>query len=404
MAKRILIYTNHFFPENFKVNDVADLLAQENFEVKVITGIPNYPAGKIYKGYGFFNKTKETLGKIKIRRLPLIPRGKGSSVLLLLNYFSYFFSCLTYTLWISVFGKKYDAIFVHHTSPIFIAIPPIFYRFVRRNTKLILWDLDIWPDTLVALGVIKNKTVIDSIEKLSKWIYVKYDKIFVGSQSFLIKAKERVNLEKVEYFPNWAENVFVEDIKIAPDQPQEFPSGFNIMYAGNIGECQDFQTVFESIKILKDEDVNWLLVGDGRSREWLENEVRKEGIENKVHFYGNHKLQSMPYFFSQADVMFFSLKNDEIFYKTVPAKLQAYMASGKPVIGMISGEGAKIIEDSNSGLSVPSGNFKLLAQKIIELSKYNERELQRLGSNAKKYYAHNFSVQGRRNQLLRALK
>ena len=122
MAKRVLIYTNHFYPENFKVNEIAALFAGEDLEVQVITGVPNYPAGKIYEGYGFFKRNKEKVGEVRVKRLPLIPRGSGSGIRLIFNYLSYFLSTFFYTVYLSFFKKKYDVVFVHHTSPIFVAI------------------------------------------------------------------------------------------------------------------------------------------------------------------------------------------------------------------------------------------------------------------------------------------
>lgn len=399
MAKRILIYTNHFYPENFKVNEIAALFAEENFEVQVVTGTPNYPAGKTYEGYGYFKRSKEKAGKVSVRRLPLIPRGSGSGIRLIFNYLSYFLSTFLYTVYLTFFKKKYDVVFVHHTSPIFIAISPIFYKWFRRP-KMILWDLDMWPDTLVAMGVVKSEKVASILEKLVSWIYNRYDHILVGSRSFVAKAKKRVEEKKIEYFPNWAERVFVEGKLNSPTKDLDFPLSFNIMYAGNIGKAQDFKNVFKAMKLLQEESVNWLLIGDGREREWLEEQVKKEGMFPEVIFYGNNKLETMPYFFSQADLMFFSLKDEEIFSRTVPAKLQAYMASGKPVIGMINGEGAEIIEQARCGFVVPSGDYKKLAEVILEAHNMSHQALEALGANGKVYYEEHFSIDKRREQLM----
>lgn len=397
MAKRVLIYTNHFFPENFKVNEIASMLSEEGMEVKVITGVPNYPKGEIFPGYGYFTRTNEKVNGVEVKRLWLIPRGNGSKWRIILNYISYFVSSFLYTFHIAIFKKKYDVIFVHHTSPIFIAISPILYKWIR-NPKMILWDLDMWPDTLVALDIIKSKKLILFLENLVKWIYGKYDKILIGSKSFAEKAKHRVDAAKVEYFPNWAEEVFTTQLIKAPMERQEFPSGFKIMYAGNIGEAQDFGNVFKAMILLKDKEINWLIVGDGRYLNKLKKKVSKAGLENRVKFYGNNPLETMPYFFSQADVMFFSLQDKEIFSKTVPAKLQAYMASGKAVTGMISGEGAEIIKDAECGFSVQSGDYREFA-KAIETMRKDKEKFKKCGLNGKFYYDKNFSVQARKEQL-----
>src|SRR5690554_70718 len=292
------------------------MLSEDGADVTVITGIPNYPDGRIPSGYGFLKRRKEIIDNVKVKRLWLVPRGSGSSVRMIINYISYFISTLFYTLYISLFKKKYDVVFVHHTSPIFITISPIIYKWIRKP-KMILWDLDMWPDTLVALDIIKSKKLISFLETLVKWIYKKYDKILIGSKSFTERAKLRVDSSRVEYFPNWAEDVFIENVKIEPNNNTAFPDGFKIMYTGNIGEAQDFENVSNAMILLKNEEINWLIVGGGRWLNKLKEKIALAGISHKVTFYGNNPLDTMPYFFSKADVMFFSLQNKEIFSKTV---------------------------------------------------------------------------------------
>lgn len=402
MAQRVLIYTNHFYPENFKVNEVSEMLSNDGLEVTVITGIPNYPDGKIAKGYGYFKNTTDVVKGVKVKRLWLIPRGSGSKLRLVINYLSYFASCIFYTLYIGLFKKKYDVIFVHHTSPILIAISPIIYKWLRKP-KMILWDLDMWPDTLVALDIIKSKKVILFLETLVKWIYKQYDKVLIGSNSFASKAKERVADYKIDYFPNWAEDVFTQKNQVQPNNNPQFPEGFSVMYAGNIGEAQDFGNVFNAMKILKNEAINWLIVGDGRWLKQLKENVTQSGLSDKVTYYGNNPLQTMPYFFSKADVMFFSLQDKEIFSKTVPAKLQAYMASAKPIVGMISGEGNQIIKEAKCGLSVNSGDYIGFADAILEM-KTNKQLLLQYGQNGEAYYNKNYSKPSRKKQLSSIIK
>lgn len=377
------------------------MLSKAGDEVTVITGIPNYPDGKIPTGYGFFKRRRETLENVNVIRLWLIPRGSGSKLRMIINYISYFTSTFFYSLYIALFKKKYDVIFVHHTSPLFITISPIIYKWIRKP-KMILWDLDMWPDTLVALGIIKSKRLISFLESSVKWIYKRYDTILIGSQRFTEKAKSRVNAAKVEYFPNWAEDVFIKGELVEPENKPTFPDGFNIMYTGNIGEAQDFDSVSKAMILLKENEVNWLIVGGGRWLSKLKEIVKKEGLAPKVKFYGNHPVETMPYFFSKADVMFFALQNKEIFAKTVPAKLQAYMGSGKPIIGMISGEGNQIIKNANCGLAVPSGDYKGFANGILKLSAKKEK-LDELGKNGLVYYEKNYSKENRKDQLKRVI-
>ena len=161
MAKRILVYTNQFYPEQFKINEIVDWLSTKNNHIRVITGIPNYPKGNFYDGYGLFSNLNTNYKKnVIVNRMPLIPRGNGNFFLRSLNYITYFTSTFFFTLYLIIFKPKYDVIFVHHTSPILIAIHPIVYGLFYK-TKRYLWDLDLWPDTLKAMGVIKSLLYIN---------------------------------------------------------------------------------------------------------------------------------------------------------------------------------------------------------------------------------------------------
>lgn len=400
MAKRILIFTNHFFPENFKVNELAQLFNDEGHIVHVVTGLPNYPTGKVFEGYGLFKRAFEQKNSnFSVIRLPLIPRGNGSRIRLISNYLSYFLSTSIYTIYLAIFRRKYDVVFVHHTSPIFITIPPIFYRWLR-GSKNILWDLDMWPDTLVALNVLKSKSAEALLEKVMTKVYHSYDHILLGSKSFLDKAIQRVGDIKPAYFPNWAEQIFSSEEYTKPKIEPKFPNGFKIMYAGNIGQAQDFENVFKAMKMLKDEPVSWLFVGDGRQREWLEKNVNDEGLLSKVTFYGNQPLDLMPYFFSNADVMFLSLKDEVIFHKTVPAKLQAYMAFGKPVLAMISGEGAQIIKEAKGGFVAESGDYEALVNLVRCYIVLDSKSMEEMSSNNRMFYSDHFSMSSRKKQLM----
>ena len=399
MAKRILIFTNHFYPENFKVNEIADTLNDGSNEIEVITCVPNYPSGKIPEGYGFFTKNKERKKNMTIRRLPMIPRGSGSTMRIVANYFTYFLSTMFYTFYISLFRKRFDVVFVHHTSPIMIAVSPILYKIFNRKSKLILWDLDIWPDTLKAVGAVNNERILSTIESFVKFIYSWYDHILVGSKSFVKIVEGRVKNVSVSYFPNWAEDVFIKREIVNPPKELSFPEGLKIMFAGNMGTAQDIENIFEGAKLLREEKISWLFVGDGRMRKWLEDKVNSEDLADKFVFYGNNPINLMPYFFTKADVMLVSLKDREIFKQTVPAKLQAYMAFEKPVVGMLSGEGAALINESAVGWVSDSGDVKSFAKNVKSILGCSEEDLIQKAQNGKKYFEEHFRKELRFEQL-----
>ena len=392
MAKRILIYTNHFYPEQFKINEIVDWLSSKGSHIRVITGLPNYPSGKIIKRYpDTFSK------KILINRLFLIPRGSGSNLMLISNYISYFISCFVFTIYIALFKKKYDVVFVHHTSPIFIAFHPVVYSFFKK-TKKILWDLDIWPESLQAVGVVKSSYIISTLEIMVKWVYSKYDSILVSSKSLSSVVKQRFD-GKIIYFPNWADKV-IEDNKI--DDNNSFlinTKKFNIVYTGNIGKSQNFRALLKTIENV-DDNIHWTFVGDGRFKSQLINLIDLKNLSAKVSFIDQVNIDLIPSIVSKADSLFLSLKSDVIFSKTVPAKLQTYMALGKPIIGVLKGEGAQLIVDSNCGIVEENYNYEDLAKKINSFASKNRSELIKKGKNAKKYYFKHFSSQIRKKEIL----
>ena len=392
MAKRILIYTNHFYPEQFKINEIVEWLSNEDSHIRIITGLPNYPSGNIMSGYIDIFKDN-----ITINRLFLIPRGSGSNLMLIINYISYFISCFFFTIYISLFKKKYDVVFVHHTSPILIAFHPIIYSLFNKSKK-ILWDLDIWPETLQAVGLVKSSYIISTLEITVKWIYSKYDTILISSKSLCKIVKERFN-GKIIYFPNWADKVIEDNIINDTSSFSINTKKFNIVYTGNIGKSQNFKSLLKTIEHV-DDNIHWTFVGDGRFKSQLINQIDQKNLNSKVSFIDQVSIDLIPSIVSKADSLFLSLKSDVIFSKTVPAKLQTYMALGKPIIGVLDGEGAKLIIDSDCGIVEENYNYEELAKKINSFASINSSELINKGENAKKYYFKHFSSLIRKKEIL----
>ncbi len=403
MAKRILIYTNHFYPEQFKINEIVDWLSNEPYHVRVITCIPNYPGGKFYKGYNINSLFRKHINdNIIINRLPLIPRGNGNYFIRILSYLSYFISAFFFNFYIIFFKKKYDYVFVHHTSPFLIAIHPIMYGFFHKTTK-ILWDLDLWPDTLKVLNIIRSKLVLNTLELSVKFIYSFYDKILIGSKGFEGLLKKRFDGEII-YFPNWSESV-IEDNKNLKAVNLDIPDNhFTIMYTGNIGKAQGFDVLVDVIKQLKDKNIFWIFIGEGSLKKNLIIDLDNLNLLNKCKFINQIDIVDVPSYSKLADAMFFSLKDNYLFSRTVPAKMQSYMALGKPIIALIKGEGAKIIRDSNSGIVISNSDTKKIASSIINFSETKETELNEMGENGRKFYLNNFSIRLRKKQLLSLFK
>ena len=392
MAKRILIYTNHFYPEQFKINEIVEWLSNENTHIRVITGLPNYPSGNLMKNYKNIYKSNVT-----INRLLLIPRGGGSTLMLAINYLTYFISCFFFTIYIAIFKKKYDVIFVHHTSPFFISIHPIVYSLFNKSKKII-WDLDIWPESLKAVNIIKSPFLFSTIKSFVKLIYSKYNIILVGSRPLVNVVKNRFN-GRVIYFPNWADKI-IEDNKIEDkDLLSINTEKFNIVYTGNIGKAQDFESLLKTIGDVQ-ENIHWTFIGDGRFKSKFKRLTEINSLTTKVTFVNQVNINLIPNIVNKADALFLSLKSDEIFSKTVPAKLQVYMALGKPIIGMLNGEGAKIINEADCGIVEENYNYEELAKKINSFASKTKPELIIKGDNGKNYYFKNFSSLIRKKEIL----
>lgn len=393
-GKRILIFTNHFFPENFRVNDVAFELAKRNYQITVLTGIPNYPQGKFYDGYGIFKRRKEILENVTIIRIPLIPRGKSGLIRLSLNYISYAFCLTIYSLFLA-FIKKFDIVIVHHTSPIFLGIPAVIFKRMQK-IKLIFWNLDLWPESVTETTGLKLTLLVKILEKVVRIIYLNSDRILISSKQFKISLLNKgVDEYKISYFPNWAEDIFIKnDVKKIDLSSYGIPSdNLKIMFAGNIGAAQDVENLAKAIEITSRHKIkiSWVFIGEGRKSEWLKNEIRKLGLTDKVFFLGQHPIQHMPSFFASADIMLVTLKDSPIFRLTAPAKIQAYLASAKPILAMINGEGADIINEASCGLTCNAGDAVSLASNAVKFAQMNEEQRIQLGENAIMYYNKNFS-------------
>ena len=396
---KILIFTNHFYPENFKVNDIAFHLAEKGHKVTVLTALPDYPQGKFHKGYGLFKKRREIVNGVKIIRMPLIPRGKGGGGRLILNYLSLLLCSIFYALGLALF-TKFDKILVHHTSPVTIGIPAVIVKKIQR-VPIVFWNLDLWPESLIAAGGVRNKAIISGVEKIVKFIYNNSDKILISSEGFKESILEKGDYHsKIEYFPNWAEEIFESNQLVADSKLPSLPEGFKIMYAGNVGEAQNLEMLMQvALKLKNYTEIKWIIVGDGRKLQFIKDLVKDNQLEKTVYLLGRFPFEYMPAFYKKADAMFLSLKDDEIFRLTVPARLQSYMACSKPVLAMINGEAANIISKSNSGFVTESEDINGFADKVLKMSKLSKQELVNFSSNSREYYNNYFLRSDKLNQI-----
>lgn len=383
---KILILSQYFWPENFKINDIALGLREKGHEVIVLTGLPNYPDGNLYPGYKKCGSI-EYWNDIKIYRSRLFPRGKGGAIRLFLNYFSFAFFA---TFKIFSVKDKIDTVLVFEPSPITVGIPAVFYK-VFKKVPYAFWVQDLWPASLTAAGGVKNKAVLGFFNWLTKKIYKHSSTLLVQSRTFTdYIIKQKVKESKIVYVPNTTEE-FYKSI-VSNKYLNLLPHGKKIMFAGNIGEAQSLDTFLKAMKIVIDKGIlfNWVILGDGRYKKNLQNNIKSFGLESYIHFLGKYPAEEMPEFFSNADALYVSLKKDYIFSLTIPSKVQSYLACGKPIIASLDGEGAKVVEESKSGFVSESENISDLSINIEKVLKLTDIEKEECSRNALNYYNQEF--------------
>lgn len=385
---KLLVVSQYFWPENFRINDLVIDMVERGHEVTVLTGQPNYPSGRFFPGYGWGNPCTELYQGANVVRVPLVPRGSAGAIRLALNYASF---ALFGTLgaWLRLRGK-FDAIFVFEVSPITVGIPAIVAS-RRFKAPILFWVLDLWPESLTAAGGVRSPGVLRAVDRLVKWIYRNCSRVLVQSRAFVPEiARHGVPDSMIRYFPSWGESLFQPlqqaDFTLLPSLPE----GFKVLFAGNMGEAQDLPAVLKAVELTRDRtDIHWLIVGDGRMAAWAKEEALRRGL-SQVHFLGRHPLESMPHFYAAADALLLPLKREPIFALTIPGKLQSYLACARPVLAMLDGEGARIVRESGAGFACPAGDAEGLAAQVKKLAAMPDIERQEMGLNGRNYYEANF--------------
>lgn len=388
----ILVVTQYFWPENMRINDLVRDLSEKGHEVTVLTGQPNYPEGKVYEAYRQSPADFMSYAGAKVVRVPLVSRG-NSSIRLILNYLSFFFLASTFGAW-KLRGKHYDSVFVYAVSPIMAAIPALVIGRLKR-APVFIWVLDLWPETLRAVGVVKHPLLLKPVGAMVSWIYNRADYLLLQSHGFFENVRsyctKDISSERLIYFPSWAEDDFSDSAVFGSALLERDDSVFTVVFAGNLGEAQDFAAIIDAAESLKGKaPVRWVIVGDGRMSRWLAEEVSARNLDN-VLLLGRHPLEEMPGLFASADALLVSLKTNDVFEKTIPGKVQAYLASGKPILGMINGEAARVIQESGAGFSCPSGDAAALAEITQRLAALDVPVRTRMGACGRQYYESNYS-------------
>ena len=386
---RVLIISQYFWPESFRINDLALGLKQRGHAGEVLTGMPNYPHGKLYPGYHYFSPATDCFDGIPVMRVPLIPRGPHRNWRLAFNYASF-------ALTASMLGPlrchgKYDVIFVYQTSPVTVGLPGIVMKMVKQ-APLMLWVQDLWPESLSATGAIHSPLILRLVRRLVDFIYRRCDMVLVSSNGFVGHVlKSGISSDRIAHFPNWAENLYQPRASTPPSVQKEMPDGFRVMFAGNIGSAQSFETILGAAELLKmHPEIQWVILGDGNMRSWVDAEIQRRGLNGHCHLLGSRPTDTMPGYFSAADALLVTLRADPAFALTVPSKIQSYLACGKPVIAALNGEGASIIAESAAGISCAAEDPDKLAAAVLTLYNMPAEHRLAMGVKARSYFEANY--------------
>lgn len=402
MSKKILIVGQHFWPESFRINDIADFFVKEKgCEVEVLCGLPNYPSGKFTDGYGYFkNRTQHHKG-ITIRRAFEIPRGNNSNLRIFLNYISFPLASLFHIP--RLLFKRFDKIFIYQLSPVMMSIAGIIVGKLTR-TETTMYVLDLWPENLYSVLDIKNPLLRKIASSVSHWHYRHVDKLIALSDTMKIKLVEITNIapDKIIVLPQAAEKIYEKPFH-DPELHQRFKNKFTVVFTGNISPAQSFGTMIDAAEILKNQgysDIHWVIIGDGMSRKDVEQAVHDRGLTDIFSFEGYHPIEDIPKYTERADVLVGCLVKSSLLEATIPAKVMSYIASGKPIVLAMDGEVQKLINETiRGGFVGPTGDADTLANNIKNVYNLSNNNRQELVVRLQDYHRNNFE----RNLLLNNL-
>ncbi|PKO28440.1 MAG: glycosyltransferase WbuB [Betaproteobacteria bacterium HGW-Betaproteobacteria-5] len=401
---RILMLSQYFWPENFIINDIVRTLDEQGHEVVVATGKPNYPDGQVFEGYRAGGIQRELyLGRIEVLRVPLWPRGQGGAKNLILNYLSFVMAGMLCLPWL-LRGRDFDAILVFAPSPITQSIPAIPLKWLK-NARLALWVQDLWPESLSATGFVKNPYLLKVAGWMVRVIYRHCDTLLVQSRAFVEPVARYASRKKIQYYPN---SMDVNSAKAVVAVPQELRAlleqHFCVLFAGNLGTAQALDTLVQaSVHLRDDPQIRLVLVGSGSRIAWLKAQQQALGLDNLV-LPGRFPTEVMPQIFERASALLVSLNNEEAFAQTIPSKIQAYLAAGRPIIACMNGEGARVVCEARAGLASPAEEVLPLVANIRCMKALGVAERAAMGASGRAYFDANFEMTSRVRRLVELLQ
>ena len=397
--KKILVVTQHFWPENFRINDIVEGFLQDGIAVDVLCGLPNYPKGEWFPGYSAAGPFEEEWHGARLYRCKEVPRRGNTSVNIFLNYVSW--------PWYAAHALHrlpggYDAVFCFNTSPVLMCWPAIRYA-KKHHIPFTNYVLDIWPENLYSVLNVKNKALRAIAQGVSDALYKKADRLIAMSEPLQQRLCQRTGMppQKIAVIPQYCEDFYAVPQPDAALQAQ-FGGRFNLVFTGTFTPAQSLETVTTAVQDARSRGADMLhllLVGDGMSRAALEAKVKELHAEDAVTFYGSVPATDIPKFTALADALIVCLSDSPDLGLTVPAKVASYMAAGKPVLASMDGAGNAAVAAAG-GLSSPACDAAALADNLLALTRMDAAQHAAMGQSAKEYYLAHY----RRSELLRKLE
>lgn len=399
--RRILVVCQHFWPEQFRINDVVDFMLDEGYEVDVLCGRPNYPSGTLAPGYTLFNKPRDQYRTAQLYRAPEVPRGNNSTARILLNYLSFPFFSLFWVPWLLT--KKYDRVFLYQLSPVMMSLAGIVIGKMKR-VPIVMYVLDLWPENLFSVLPIKNRWLRALATKTSHWYYRRTSRIIALSNRMRERLLEVTNKtpDEIVVLPQTAEKR-PEAFSVDAGLRQKFAATFNAVFTGNISPAQSFDTIIRAAEIIRDQgvdDIRWVVVGDGMSRASTEAEVQRRGLTELFVFEGYHPIETMPQYIDIADVLIGCLSKSDLLEATIPAKVFSYIAAGKPIVLAMDGEVQDLINNEiRCGFVGETEDAEALARNILAVYHSTQEQRATMSDRALAYHETHF----KREVILRKL-
>jgi glycosyltransferase involved in cell wall biosynthesis len=390
----ILLVSQYFYPETFRVNDMACEWVKRGYKVTVLTGIPNYPMGKYYEGYDRKHRTREEWNGVSIIRIPLVARGNSSKKIMnaagmAANYFSFLKSGKKWVKSKEAANLHADLVFTFEVSPMTQALIGVWYA-KRYHVPTFLYVQDLWPENVETVTGIHNKMIIGPIDKMVDKIYRETGTIFTTSPSFvnaIVNRKVSVDRNKVHYWPQYAEEFYQPMAPAEVDEIDQTDGFYKIAFTGNIGTAQGLDVLPKAAKLLKEENVKFIIVGDGRYQSEFEKQIDTLGVRDKFVMIPRVPAERVPLILSNVDAGFISFNKTPLWENTIPAKLQSYMACGKAIIASASGETERVISEAGCGICCEIGNAEALADGIRSIMKSDSSAM---GDRAREYFEEKF--------------